>query len=565
MQIRFFSILSGEIALAYEGTTQSGKGILVLSLNSQSEGEKTLKELLNKAGNVTSPSFIYKPDDGLSYNIYKSFDEPVFEMLLGALFCDIPDKYFTFYKNNLIVAEGSKQLEQFLYSNILNRTLKYSKTHQQFLDNFSSKDNVFVYANTGSLPQTTNLFFQPLWKDLKRNQSEALSNFYALGCQFSGTGNMIYSTIYLQHLPNKTSEPQTIWQSLLDTLAITKPTLVKNHYTNEKEVVIQDAKYNLYLMSNSGRMLWKKPLNEPILGEITQVDYYRNNKLQYIFNTPSKIYILDRNGNHVANFPVTLPSKATNGLTVVDYDNNENYRIFVACQNKKINLYNKKGNIITGWDFKGAEGVIEKPVQHFRSNNKDYIVVSDNRRNYILNRRGNIRVSIKNDFVSNVNSSFFLLNKNKPNDELVTISEDGQIKKVSLTSGAVTTTNIGSVDTNHKLSVFYQGNTENYVLSEPQRVTVLNHQFKKTFDKKFDNEINLDVDLYQFSSRNMKLGVSELNGNKIYLINNDGSLYKGFPLIGKSRFSIGFLKSSSVKFNLIVAGANNYLYNYRVE
>ncbi|MBS2096943.1 DUF3352 domain-containing protein [Carboxylicivirga linearis] len=560
-----FSILSGEIALAYEGTTQSDKGILVLSLNSQSEGEKTLKELLNKAGSSASPATIYKPDDGLSYHIYKSYDDPVFEMLLGSLFCDIPDRYFTFYKNHLIVAEKSKQLEQFLYSNILNKTLKYNKTHQQFLDNFSSKDNVFVFAKTEALPHTTNQFFQPLWKDLKRNQSEALSNFYGVGCQLSGTGNMIYSTIYLQHLPNKTSEPQTIWQSLLDTLAITKPTLVKNHYTNEKEVVIQDAKYNLYLMSNSGRMLWKKPLNEPILGEITQVDYYRNNKLQYIFNTPSKIYILDRNGNHVANFPVTLPSKATNGLTVVDYDNNDNYRIFVACQNKKINLYNKKGNIITGWDFNGAEGIIQKPVQHFRSNNKDYIVVSDNRRNYILNRRGDIRVPIKNDFVSNINTPFYLLNKNSSNDELVTISQDGQIKKISLKTGAVSSTGIGSVDTNHKLSVFYQGGKENYVISEPQRVTMFNHQFKKTFDKKFDSEINLNVDLYQFSSQNTKLGVSELDGNKIYLINNDGSLYKGFPLIGKSRFSIGFLKSSSVKFNLIVAGANNYLYNYRVE
>ncbi|MCU4163132.1 hypothetical protein [Carboxylicivirga caseinilyticus] len=560
----FFELLSDELAIAYDGNNQSKNGLLVISLKSQSDAEKSIKELLVKTGNSSTP-LLYKPDDGLSYNIYKSFQEPVFEMLFGSFLSDIPNNYFTFYKNNLVIADNPKQLEQFLYNNILNKTLKYNKIHQEFLDNFSSKDNLFVFAKAGALPQTTEHFLKPLWTDINRTQSEYLSNFYAIGGQFSETGNMIYSTVFLQYLPDKISEPETIWQSLLDTLAITKPTLVLNHYSNEKEVIIQDANYNLYLMNNNGRMLWKKPLEEPILGEITQIDYYRNNKLQYIFNTPSKIYVLDRNGNHVDNFPIKLPSKATNGIAVVDYDNNMNYRFFISCENKKVYLYNKKGNIIPGWKFNGSEGLVQLPIQHFRSNNKDYIVFADNRRNYILDRKGNIRVPIKNDFISNSQSPFYLINKNQSNDAIVTSSKDGQIKTISLKTGEVKSTDIGQIDSNHKLSVFHQGNRENYLISESQKITILNNRFNEVFEKKFDHEINTSVDLYQFSSQITKFGVSELNGNKIFLINGDGSVYKGFPLIGKSRFSIGFLKSSSVKFNLIVAGVNNYLYNYRVE
>nr|WP_321450255.1 DUF3352 domain-containing protein [uncultured Carboxylicivirga sp.] len=562
---RFFHLLSGEAAVTYEGGNKSGNGILVLSLNSQSEAEKTIKELLDNTNNSSKPSTVYKPDDGLHYNIYKGFKEPVFEMLFGSLFGKTPNKYFTFYKNNIIVADNYKQLEQFLYNNILNKTLKYNKNHQQFLDNFSSRDNIFVFAKTEDLPQTTNNFFSPLWKNISQEQKSALSNFYAIGCQFSGTGNMIYSSIYLQYLPEKTSDPHTIWQSLLDSTAITKPTLVKNHYTNEKEVIIQDAGYNVYLMSNNGRMLWKKPLAEPILGEVAQIDYYKNNKLQYIFNTPTRIYILDRNGNNVANYPVRLPSKATNGLTVVDYDSNRNYRFFIACENRKIYLYNTKGNIIPGWQFKGSEGLISLPVQHFRTNNKDYIVVSDNRRNYILDRRGNIRVPIKTDFIASRNSPFYLINKDQPNDQLVTSSDKGEIIKISLKTGEVTNYSIGEVNRQHKLTVYFQNGKEQYLIAEPNKLCLKDKQLKTIFEKKFDSEINLNVDLYQFSSQITKVGISELTGNKIYLLNEDGTNYKGFPLIGKSRFSIGFLKSSSIKFNLIVSGANNYLYNYRVE
>ena len=55
------------------------------------------------------------------------------------------------------------------------------------------------------------------------------------------------------------------------------------------------------------------------------------------------------------------------------------------------------------------------------------------------------------------------------------------------------------------------------------------------------------------------------NDAKIYLINNDGTLYKGFPLDGNTLFSIGYLEGAGGEFNLIVGGSNNFLYNYSVQ
>ena len=407
--------------------------------------------------------------------------------------------------------------------------------------------------------------FEPLLGSVNEEQKEALNSFYGLGIQFSGTGKMIYTTSYLQYLPSRESEPRTIWQSLLDSTLCIKPTLVKNHYTKEREVVVQDDANNLYLLSNSGRVLWKKPLDSPIMSEVVQIDYYRNNKLQYLFNTANRIYLLDRNGNHVANFPVNLPSKASNGMAVFDYDNNRKYRFFIACENRRVYLYNDKGNIVSGWQFKKTDGLVVNPIQHFRSNGKDYITFADNKRNYICDRRGNIRVNLKKHFVRNTHSTFFIENKNANNDCLVTTSSEGLLMKINLADGAVSSSELLEIDDKHSFEVCHVNGKAHYLVAQPNQLKCINASGKKLFEKDFDEEINLDVDQYQFSANNIKFGVCEKDNGQIHLLNKDGMAYKGFPLRGNSRFSIGFLKSSASRFNLIVGGDENYIYNYQVD
>ena len=94
---------------------------------------------------------------------------------------------------------------------------------------------------------------------------------------------------------------------------------------------------------------------------------------------------------------------------------------------------------------------------------------------------------------------------------------------------------------------------------------VFNAKGKELSHINIEGNLALIADSYQFSSKNIKIGVYDTQNNKIYLINNDGSIYKNFPLRGKSRFSIGFMNTNSSKFNLIVGGENNYLYNYSVD
>jgi len=567
----FFGLLSGELALAYGDYNHlqpDANGLLVIKLKSASNGKEAILEMLGamqKQNAGAKVAKVYKPDNDVVFNIYNGFSDNYLETCLASIFPKVPQKYLAFYEDNLIIANASVLLEQFIYSNILNKTLSNSKTHQLFLSNFSSRENVFAFCETAHMAALLGSAFEPLLGSVNEEQKEALNSFYGLGIQFSGTGKMIYTTSYLQYLPSRESEPRTIWQSLLDSTLCIKPTLVKNHYTKEREVVVQDDANNLYLLSNSGRVLWKKPLDSPIMSEVVQIDYYRNNKLQYLFNTANRIYLLDRNGNHVANFPVNLPSKASNGMAVFDYDNNRKYRFFIACENRHVYLYNDKGNIVSGWQFKKTDGLVVNPIQHFRSNGKDYIAFADNKRNYICDRRGNIRVNLKKHFVRNAHSTYFIENKNANNDCLVTTSSEGLLMKINLADGAVSSSELLAIDDKHSFEVCHINGKVHYLVAQPKQLKCINASGKKLFEKDFDEEINLDVDQYQFSANNIKFGVCEKDNGQIHLLNKDGMAYKGFPLRGNSRFSIGFLKSSASRFNLIVGGDENYIYNYQVD
>lgn len=562
-----FDLIDDEFGLVYSNTNplekDDGKYFIIKTV-SKTKTQNALKTLNNNS--EIKPIDYYKLDNQVKYPIYKNSTSKIFKIALDYFCPNTPYKYYTFINNYLIFSDTKKSLSSIIYANILKKTLQNDKYHQQFLENFSYKDNMFIYCDISQLanllPESSNFdIISP-----NKNQQYSLSKFYGLGIQVTNANNLLYTNICIEYLPKREKEPQTIWQSKLDSTIITKPTLVENHNTKEKEIFVQDKSYMIYLISNNGRILWKKKLDAPILSDIFQIDYYRNNKLQYLFNTKNKIFLIDRNGNPVDKYPINLAYKATNGLALLDYDKNRNYRIFLACNNHNTYAFDKKGNQIHGWKADPTEGIVSKPIQHFRIQEKDYIVFSDDKRNYILNRKGRNRVTIKPDFISNENSNFYETIQNSI-PSIITTSINGNLKTINLITGECNSQKILKSPEPHKFIAYNFSHQEGmeWVTITKNNVSLKSALGKTIFNTKINGNILLEADIYYFSSSNKKIGVFDSNNKKIYLINNDGSIYKNFPLKGQSRFSIGFLNSSSHKFNLIVGGEDNYLYNYQIE
>lgn len=564
----FFSIIDGEGAFVYAAETaaDSYQPLLLFSTTGQTQALETMQKLMKNNRQSTEPAQWVQLDDQTRFPVYRTPETTIIKEYWGCLFPEVPAKYFSFYRNYIIFADEISAINQVVYANILNKTLASHPYFVSFAENFSYRENFFVFCEIGHIFKLSKDRLNKAVFNPTNEQNNALNNFYGIGVQLSSTSDLIYTSVYANYTPHRDKEPRTIWQSRLDSTIVGKPALVDNHNTGDKEIMVQDNKNNLYLINSMGRVLWKRPLDGIILSEIFQIDYYKNNKFQYLFNTEDKIYILDRNGNHVARYPLSLPSKAANGLNIFDYDNDKEYRIFIALDDKKIHLFDKTGNINPGWVYPQYEGKVTRPVQHFTTQGRDYIVFSDEYRNYILDRRGEIRVKPSTAFIRNDNSQFYLQGRNTDKPLLLTSTKDGELASIELPSGKTTIAKLMDAPSPHHF-VLINENSPNpeYLLTSEKEMILFDKNRNEIMKVSFDNGIFPMADIYSFSASDTKFGVVEKSGGKIHLINKDGSSYQGFPLKAISRFSIGFLKSSAYRFNLITGGEYNYLYNYRVE
>ena len=249
------------------------------------------------------------------------------------------------------------------------------------------------------------------------------------------------------------------WSIALDAPATINPQIVKNHYNGEDEIFIQDENNQIYLISNSGKILWKKPIDGTIIGNVHQVDMLKNNKLQMAFVTENKLYIVDRNGNNLKGYPKTLSKKAIVGLSVFDYDKNKNYRFMIPTADADILLLNMQGEMPSDWNYSGSSN-ITTPLQYFNLKGKDYIVTADGEKAIILNRRGENRVTPKGN-TKGIETELFadILGSQ---DRFIAAGENGKILFI-YTNNQVQESEIKKFEKDFNFTV-YKGRMGNYYM-----------------------------------------------------------------------------------------------------
>lgn len=541
----------------------------VLKTKSKSEMQEQLNLLLRqykKSGRKLAESTKHKIDDKLSYTIYPFPYSRFANMMWGGLFFETETNYCTLVDNYLVFGRTIESVKKYINAIARRKTLKYDDFYQQqkkyWIDN---KASFIAYMhNTANRDFLKNMMGEYITTSINE-KNEVLNKFPSVGIQLKAIKEMLYVNAYVAYDKQPKKIPQTVWQSRLDNPMRMKPVLVRNHKTNERELLFQDKDNTLYLISNNGHILWKRPMKEKIIGTAHQVDAYKNKKIQYLFNTHTQLHLIDRNGNNVADFPHKLQSPATNPIAVFDYEKTKNYRIFVAGEDKRIYLYDIKGQLIKGWEASPSEHKVAEAVQHFVCSGKDYITFNDGYRNYILNRRGKTRVSPQKNYHKAVNSTTSIAAKTKYQTcKIINTDTLGVIHLIDL-AGNITTKKVGEFSVNHSFESndINSNGRNNYIFVDANKLSVYKSSGKLLFDYEFDTSDIGKPYFYTFSSHNKKIGIRA--GERIYLFNSNGTLYDGFPLAGYSDFTIGFVNPDDKDFNLFVAGKGNLLYNYAVK
>jgi hypothetical protein len=510
---------------------------------------------------------ICRVDDQHEYEIFPMPFDGLPEILGGSFFSSVSGKFFAFLGNFMVLSDDIQTLEEVLHKYSLNKTLANDAVYQSLTGLITTRSNVTFFA----IPYKAKALLLGILNPKSIAEYFANDQFLlktgAIGLQFQSSNQMSLHNIFASFAGIDYSKPQTIWESKLEAKVFSRPVIVTNHITQDKEIIVQDEASNLYLINSSGRILWKKNIGEHINSEIFQVDVMKNGRLQYMFSTPAAIHLLDRNGNYLPKYPVQLKLPSTNGMSLIDFDGNRDYRIFIACSDNKVYGYDKNGNPLKGWNFGPASGPVTQPVQCFKIQNKDYLVFNDPVKIFILDRKGSVKVNPKKDFAISPNNRVIYegLASGKGSRFLIT-DVDGTVYSILL-DGTVESGKIGGFGPEHYFNVedVNKDGLGEFVFIDRDKLDIFNQSGEKLGSRKLDGNTDGPPCFYIVTGNVRKIGLTIASKNEILLINGDGSLFNGFPLDGQTLFTVGNLEKASTFQNLLVGSDEAYLYNYAIK
>jgi hypothetical protein len=250
--------------------------------------------------------------------------------------------------------------------------------------------------------------------------------------------NSIQVRINASHAQPKSDESNVsstaLWTFNADSLINDKAYVFTNHLTQENELCFQDNAQQLYLINSTGNLIWKKKINESIQSEIFTVDVFKNGKLQLLFNTDNYLHLIDRNGNYVQGFPVKLPSKVTSNLTLLDYEGNKDYRLFIACADKRIYNFSLYGIKTEGFVPVKTDAEVILPIRYVHVGASDYLITADvSGKIYAFSRKGEGRIDFKNKTIAQLEHLFVLAGNNLDNTKLIYVDDKNNLlNKISL-------------------------------------------------------------------------------------------------------------------------------------
>lgn len=477
-----------------------GDAIIVKSIDINSSNDVLLahKELIKSFRSI--PIFEFKNDSIFNSNYGKILTKT------KANFCSIINDFIIFAEKELIIEEI---ISKFINKNSLSNTHNYKSTQSLLSDEVSYIETL----NPEALALTLNNLLSTSYskEDLKQYKC---SNF-----QVIKDNNVVHLNGLIQKTNhfNDLKKVKEQFNFKIDAPIIGEIQFVNNISTKQKDIIVQDENNQLYLISNKGNLIWKKKLSGPILGKVNQIDMFKNGKLQMAFATKNRVYLIDASGNNVNNFPLNFNDEISKPLSIFDYDKNKNYRLLVV-QNSDILMYDTRARRVNGFKYNSKSNISSQP-KHFRYQNKDYITFLRNDKLVILNRRGEIRIPVNENF--NFSNQEIFFNDNK----FTTIGANGDIIQVD-TNGKIIRKKLG-----------FDSRTN--LLASKKLIIAQWDNNLQIGDKKIKLEFgNYTTPKLFYLNDKIFITITDIQSDKVWFFDSNGKVLSDFPVYGTSSIDL---------------------------
>ena len=477
-------------------------------------------------------------------------------LLLGPLARGYDQCFYLLTDRYLIMANDVRTLKRIILDKESENTWSKSLKQSRFLESTLDESNLSLIVDVAHswsllLPQLA-----PKWQKIATSYASQFKQIEKVAVQFSGDSETFYTSMAVSY-PEKPVESlastsfATVSKVFADQTIRTKPYIVRNHNTQALEVLFQDKSNVLQLVSNDQKILWQDSLGGPMVGDIHQIDSYKNGKLQYLFATDSAIHLVDRNGSTIAGYPLYMPAGVQiQYLSLIDYDNSKNYRFMVSDADGGLWMFNTDRENLEGWNPNGIGSTLATAPFHVRVRGKDCLVAIGREGTvYVKNRRGEDYPGFPLRLDRDCHSPVFVAPASTMEETTLTIVTDGgELITFNLVGGITQRVQLyrPSADARFTLCKDALGKTFVLVRQDQESLGVLDRQGVLLFEKDFFSPSALSSNMlqaqyYDFGAGTEIYAITDQIQEFTYLFDKQGKLINGRPV--ESDHAIGLLYS----------------------
>jgi hypothetical protein len=574
-----------EVTTAVLPLPEGEEKIILFRMTDRQSAENVLRERLTdkyRSMGLRESHFLVTVENNGEEEVamYKMPFTGVASILSGESAATAGDGWVLFSRSYMVFAGSPEALAIIRRDSESDNTLINDPEFREMEKTLPTKSSFLFYTSGRALKSLIDRYLTPATSAGLNNLSFA--GIDGIGLSLTPSNDMIYLSFSVRYRDKDQQQPglsavtagtgtasagsvasadlSLAWKVKLDAELASRPFLFLNHNTGATEIFVQDQKNNIYLISASGKVLWKAAIREHIYGDIFMIDYYKNGKYQLLFSGRDYLHLIDRNGNYVDKFPVKMRSPATNTLSVFDYENNRDYRLFIAGEDRKIYVYDRSGSPVRGWNLFITRGKLTEPVKFFRVKGKDYLFAADDQSVYLLDRTGNIRVNPQEPVKKAPGSSVRFAGDD--DQALIFTAPDGTLMRLYF-DGAVKKQTISTFSAQHR-SDFYDLDGDgmiDYLYIDHGMLRVYDKNGSEIFSKTYDSNNLSSPGMLIISSSDRKMAVYEYDKQLLHLTGRSGSPATGFPRKAGQFYTAGRVANKST-WNLLLTQNDSFLYNY---
>lgn len=278
--------------------------------------------------------------------------------------------------NYLVFAHSPGAMELFIDKFIVSQTLANSADYLLLSQLFDKNGQFFGFFHAAFAPAFAKSLLAEPFRQLAGRDLKTISKLGAVGFSIEKTGgetgwfDFKLTTQPATELANKTT---ILWKTTLAAAAIDAPPSVVKLPDGGHRILVQDVDNQLHFLTEGGEILWKRRLENRLLGPVQCLDWEGNGQPFFMFNTPQRIHLLDENGEEALGFPLDLQSSATAGVAAFDFDGTRRWQFFIPCLNGNTYGFEQSGRPLPGWN-PCQTGICRFAVQHFQTDYKDFLL-----------------------------------------------------------------------------------------------------------------------------------------------------------------------------------------------